>query len=43
MKRQVFVKLRHENYMASLRLEGLEASKGEAPPTLAALKAKYVR
>lgn len=51
-KRQVFIKLRTENYQASLRLEGFQipqtAPHGNAPskvssPTLAELKAKHVR
>jgi hypothetical protein len=48
MKRQVFLKLRTENYRASLRLEGLVqrtvgAGKPTVEPTAAALKTKHVR
>lgn len=47
-KRQLFIKLRKENYEASLRLEGLKtsqttAAKKTSAPTLAELKAKHVR
>lgn len=47
-KRQIFIRLRKENYQASLRLEGFKPNqpalaKQSAPPTLAELKAKYVR
>lgn len=46
MKRQAFLKLRTENYRASLRLEGLEprpvkTNQSTAKP--AELKAKHVR
>lgn len=46
MKRQAFLKLRTENYRASLRLEGLEplpvkTNKSTAKPV--ELKAKHVR
>ncbi len=47
-KRQLFIKLREENYRASLRLEGFKTN--PAPPgpktiapTLAQLKEKYGR
>ena len=48
MKRQVFLKLRSENYRASLRLEGLVqrpvgANKPAVEATAATLKTKYVR
>jgi len=48
MKRQVFLKLRTENYRASLRLEGLVqhkvgANKPAIKPTVATLKTKNVR
>ena len=47
MKRQVFLKLRAENYRASLRLEGLAprpaGGKPAATPTVAALKTKHVQ
>lgn len=48
MKRKVFLKLRTENYRASLRLEGLTprpavASKSAVAATVAALKTKHVR
>ncbi|WP_147328024.1 MULTISPECIES: YhfG family protein [unclassified Duganella] len=43
MKRQVFIKLRDENYMASLRLEGFSVDSDDAPVTLEALRSKYVR
>lgn len=46
MKRQVFLKLRTENYRASLRLEGLapRVPTANKPTTkLAALKTKHVR
>ena len=46
MKRQVFLKLRAENYRASLRLEGLapRVPTANKPATkLAALKTKHVR
>ena len=51
-KRQIFIKLRKENYQASLRLEGFQipqttplesAPSKTSPPTVAELKAKYVR
>ncbi|MFZ4529588.1 MULTISPECIES: YhfG family protein [Undibacterium] len=46
MKRQVFLKLRTENYRASLRLEGLEprtvsTTKSTTKPVV--LKSKHVR
>ena len=48
MKRQVFLKLRNENYRASLRLEGLVqrtvgARKPNVEPTSTTLKTKHVR
>jgi hypothetical protein len=48
MKRKVFLKLRTENYRASLRLEGLTqrpngASKIAGEPVAVALKTKHVR
>jgi hypothetical protein len=48
MKRQVFLKLRTENYRASLRLEGLAprpvgAGKPTVEATAATLKTKHVR
>jgi hypothetical protein len=43
MKRRTFLALRHENYTASLRLEGLESSHEVIFTTLDALKAKYER
>ncbi len=48
MKRQVFLKLRTENYRASLRLEGLVqrtvgANKPAIEVTAATLKPKHVR
>ncbi|MES2258597.1 MAG: YhfG family protein, partial [Pseudomonadota bacterium] len=48
MKRQVFLKLRTENYRASLRLEGLvqrtvEANKPAVEVTAATLKTKHGR
>jgi hypothetical protein len=48
MKRQVFLKLRTENYRASLRLEGLVqrtegANKPAVEVTAATLKTKHVR
>lgn len=46
MKRQVFLKLRAENYLASLRLEGLapRVPTANKPATKqAALKTKHVR
>lgn len=48
MKRQVFLRLRAENYRASLRLEGLVprtvgAGKPAAETTAAPLKTKHVR
>ncbi|MES2933917.1 MAG: YhfG family protein [Pseudomonadota bacterium] len=47
-KRQIFIKLRKENYQASLRLEGFHTPqsapvKKAVAPTLAELKAKHVR
>lgn len=47
MKRQVFLKLRTENYRASLRLEGLVqrtvgAKQAAVAPTTATLKTKHV-
>lgn len=41
MKRQAFLSLRHENYVASLRLEGLHVGTGRTAETLEELKAKY--
>ena len=48
MKRKVFMKLRSENYRASLRLEGLvQRTAGTNKPSvelaMAALKTKHVR
>lgn len=48
MKRQVFLKLRSENYQASLRLEGLvqrtvSANKPAVEPIVTMLKSKHVR
>jgi hypothetical protein len=48
VKRQVFLKLRNENYRASLRLEGLVlravgAGKPVVEPSSATLKTKHVR
>ncbi len=47
MKRQVFLKLRSENYRASLRLEGLVArpvdAKSAVEPVAPARKTKHVR
>jgi hypothetical protein len=48
MKRKVFMKLRAENYRASLRLEGMAqrpagANKAAIEQTAAALKTKHVR
>ena len=48
MKRKVFLKLRSENYRASLRLEGLVqrpvgANKPSIEPTAAKLKSKHAR
>ena len=48
MKRQVFLKLRSENYRASLRLEGLvqrplSANKPVVEPTATTLTKKNVR
>jgi hypothetical protein len=48
MKRKVFLKLRAENYRASLRLEGLvqrpiTADKPAGEPTTVVLKTKHVR
>lgn len=46
MKRQAFLKLRTENYRASLRLEGLTprpVSANKPAPTTAALKTKHAR
>ncbi|MFZ6755583.1 YhfG family protein [Undibacterium sp. Ji50W] len=45
MKRQVFLKLRTENYRASLRLEGLEprtVSTNKSTTTPVVLKSKHV-
>jgi Protein of unknown function (DUF2559) len=51
-KQQIFIKLRQENYQASLRLEGFQIAPANAaasvktpPPklTLAEIKAKYAR
>jgi hypothetical protein len=47
-KRQIFIKLRNENYKASLRLEGLlppdvPVSQKKITPTLAELIAKHGR
>ncbi len=43
MKRQVFIKLRDENYLASLRLEGFDVRSDNTPVTLEELRSKYVR
>lgn len=43
MKRQVFIKLRDKNYLASLRLEGHNVDSDCTPVTLEALRSKYVR
>jgi len=43
MKRQAFLRLRNENYVASLRLEGLSVAEEGTLMTLAALKQKYAR
>lgn len=48
MKRQIFLKLRSENYRASLRLEGLvqrtaDAVKPSVEPTATASKTKHGR
>ncbi len=46
MKLQAFMKLRTENYRASLRLEGLTprpAAANKSAPTTAALKTKHAR
>lgn len=43
MKRQAFLRLRNENYMASLKLEGLSVAEEGTLMTLAALKQKYAR
>ena len=48
MKRQVFLKLRTENYLASLRLEGLVprtvgTNKPAVEVTASTLKTKHVR
>lgn len=43
IKRQIFIKLRDENYLASLRLEGFDVDSDHAPVTLEALRSKYVR
>ncbi|WP_217432039.1 YhfG family protein [Duganella vulcania] len=43
MKRQVFIKLREENYVASLRLEGFDVRSDAVPLTLEALRSKYAR
>jgi hypothetical protein len=44
-KRQIFIKLRRENYQASLRLEGFQTApvNKKPAPSLAELKAKHVR
>lgn len=44
-KRQIFIKLRKENYQVSLRLEGLQSTppKKSVAVTLAELKTKHVR
>ena len=45
-KRQRFIKLREENYQASLRLAGFKTNpppSGTIAPTLAQLKEKYGR
>lgn len=44
-KQQIFMKLRHENFQASLRLEGFKTDniKPKTPLTLEQLKAKYGR
>lgn len=42
-KRQVFLRLRDENYAASLRLEGFDAIADDAVTTLDALRNKYAR
>jgi hypothetical protein len=42
-KRQAFLSLRDENYIASLRLEGFDVNVGAAPTTLEALRSKYAR
>ena len=44
-KQQIFIKLRHDNFQASLRLEGFKTDniKPQIPPTLEQLKAKYGR
>ncbi|WP_371867549.1 YhfG family protein [Duganella guangzhouensis] len=43
MKRQAFLRLRNENYVASLKLEGLSAVVEGPLMTLAELKEKYAR
>ncbi|MBB3117234.1 YhfG family protein [Pseudoduganella violacea] len=48
MKRQIFLRLRDENYQASLRLEGLvpdktDANQSTVKPTVATPKTTYVR
>ena len=44
-KRQIFIKLRKENYLASLRLEGFQVSMVIKPVavSIAELKARYAR
>ena len=44
-KRQIFIKLRKENFQASLRLEGFQVSTVIKPvaASLAELKARYAR
>ena len=44
-KRQIFIKLRRENYQASLRLEGFQISAVTKPvsASLAELKARHAR
>lgn len=42
-KRQAFLSLRDENYIASLRLEGFDVNAGATPTTLDALRNKYAR
>ena len=42
-KRQAFLRLRDENYIASLRLEGFDVASDNASTTLEALRKKYAR